>query len=506
MKPTTRMSASPTSGVGVLLLVSLATVQFLVNLDAAATTIALPAMQRDLTLSPQALQWTSIAYLALGAAVALPAGAISDRYGRRISFAIASLLLAAGGVMCATAGNGDVLVAGRALAGCGGGALTVLSVAILTATVGGNWVGPIVARWTAISSLSAIISPGLSGVLVDVIGWRWLLLVAVAPLLPVNLIIWRRLPDRRGETRPIGWLGLLLLPLPVLLLCSGLSAGTTGSLTSLAFIGPIVLGAIALVVVIAHQRRTRHPIADWRVTLVRPMPAALILLAILRLTITGSIFQQNLLIQNVFGYAPWLAGVLDIGPAILFVLTAACSERLTTRLGPVNCVTGGFVVGALALTGTALIDVNPSVLGMAVTFSLLGIGMGLIVPTLTAAALDRVTPDSRGTAAGFISLSSQLASLLGISLIGAVAASITIDEWTKRTGQALASDDMLNDLVAGSITNMGSEYGSAAAWNAAVAFESGVEWSLQLGALLLLVSGAIGWFVLRRDERTKPGG
>src|SRR5690606_23079766 len=54
----------------------------LVTLDGTATTIALPAMARELTASVAHVQWIVNAPLLVLAAMLLPAGALADRFGR----------------------------------------------------------------------------------------------------------------------------------------------------------------------------------------------------------------------------------------------------------------------------------------------------------------------------------------------------------------------------------------------------------------------------------------
>ena len=54
----------------------------LVTLDGTATTIALPAIGRDLSASVLRLQWIANAPLLVLASLLLPAGMVADRYGR----------------------------------------------------------------------------------------------------------------------------------------------------------------------------------------------------------------------------------------------------------------------------------------------------------------------------------------------------------------------------------------------------------------------------------------
>jgi MFS transporter, DHA2 family, methylenomycin A resistance protein len=87
----------------------------IVALDVAVVGVLLPDIRLDLGSSPSGGQWVMNAYLLAAAVVVLAP--------RRVPLPAAALALAAGSVICATAGSTSALVAGRAVQGAGTGAL-----------------------------------------------------------------------------------------------------------------------------------------------------------------------------------------------------------------------------------------------------------------------------------------------------------------------------------------------------------------------------------------------
>jgi MFS transporter, DHA2 family, methylenomycin A resistance protein len=87
----------------------------IVALDVAVVGVLLPDIRLDLGSSPSGGQWVMNAYLLAAAVVVLAP--------RRVPLAAGALALAAGSVICATAGSTSALVAGRAVQGAGTGAL-----------------------------------------------------------------------------------------------------------------------------------------------------------------------------------------------------------------------------------------------------------------------------------------------------------------------------------------------------------------------------------------------
>jgi MFS family permease len=95
----------------------------LVVLDVTAVGVLLPTLRTDLGSSPSGGQWIMNAYL-LALAVMLPL-ALRARVDRRLLTGAGAAALAAGAILCATAGSTSTLVIGRALEGAGTGALIV---------------------------------------------------------------------------------------------------------------------------------------------------------------------------------------------------------------------------------------------------------------------------------------------------------------------------------------------------------------------------------------------
>ncbi|KAK6835038.1 MFS general substrate transporter [Apiospora arundinis] len=123
--------------------------------------------------------WLFVSFSLAGAATQTLSGKLSDIYGRRSLLVLAYVLFAAG---CALVGSGKsmgMVILGRVISGCGGSALNVLAVLIITAT------------WQSGVNLAATTGRSLGGPvggwLADTVGWRWsflgqvpLFLIAIA--------------------------------------------------------------------------------------------------------------------------------------------------------------------------------------------------------------------------------------------------------------------------------------------------------------------------------------
>ncbi|KAK7910705.1 hypothetical protein PG985_013186 [Apiospora marii] len=134
-----------------------------------------------------ASSWLFVSFSLAGAATQTLYGKLSDIYGRRRLLIISYILFAVGCGLVGTGNSMGMVILGRIISGCGGSAMNVLGILIITDLV------PIrdVATWQSGVNLASTTGRSLGGPvggwLADTVGWRWsfmgqvpLFLVAIA--------------------------------------------------------------------------------------------------------------------------------------------------------------------------------------------------------------------------------------------------------------------------------------------------------------------------------------
>jgi len=470
---------------------------FLVRLDAAASTLALPSIQRDLSIDAAGLEWTTLSYMVASAAFAVPAGTLADRLGKRRVYVAGIVLFAIGSVLCALSPHIYALILGRIIAGIGGATVAVLAMAILASSVPRPQIPRIVGLWAAVSSSAAVIAPALTGLVVESIGWRWFFGMNVVPLLLAAVIVTRALPPLEGHREGrVAVMSLALLTGGVLAITGALSLlGGAGSDTGTLMV--LVLGIVLLAAFGLQERRATQQLIPWRAFARSPIPVCLLLLAVISWSVTGSMYEQTLALQNAFNLSPALAGALDIGPAILFIVMAALAARIAARVGIRWAVVAGISLIAVAILGTALTDLDVSFALLAVFSALLGAGMGLAGPTLNSTVMGEVPAQDHGAASGALSLSSSFAAAIGIATMGFVQATSTTRSWLETSSDNLQQGAGLSDVVAGSIHVVHDAFGEAAAAAAAHAYTTGVVTSILAAGIAICAAIVIAIVGLR---------
>src|SRR5437870_10306801 len=133
-------------------LVAVCATTFMLLVDITIVNVALPSIQRRLDASLTGLQWVVDAYAITLAALILTAGALADRYGRKLLFGVGVTVFSIASFLCGIAWNVAALDAARALQGIGGAALFATALALIGAEYQGPERGTAIAVWGATSA------------------------------------------------------------------------------------------------------------------------------------------------------------------------------------------------------------------------------------------------------------------------------------------------------------------------------------------------------------------
>src|SRR5919106_518186 len=346
---------------------------FMVILDAAIVTVALPSIQQDLSFSAQGLQWVVSAYALTFAGLLLLGGRAADLLGRRRVFMVGLALFTVASLLCGLAWSDEALIAARAFQGIGAAVMTPTALSLITTLFAeGSERNKALGIWGALGGFGATTAWLIGGLLVDGLGWEWIFFINI----------------------PVGLLAVALCP--VLL--------------------PESRAATA--------RRSYDPAGALTIT------GALVLLvyAVVEAPDTGWTSAQTLLLFA--GSAALLgASAVKFGlPSVVFPAMAAVGsilgQAIVLRLGfrPVAAA-GMALMGAGALLLTQ-VSVSGSYFGdIFLGLLIFGPGIGLAFVTATVAALAGVAEHESGLASGL----SNTAFQMGAAIVATVAVSQSDD-------------------------------------------------------------------------------
>src|SRR3954452_11965531 len=199
------------SATGAVLIAATVLASGVASYDAYVVNVAVPAIDHRFGASVSAIQWTLTTYLLAVAALLLVAGALADRFGRRLVLAVGLGVMFVGSILCASAPSVDALIGARAVQGVGAALVVPTSLALLNGTLRVADRARGIGVWAGLSTLATTLGPYAGGWLVDHASWPWVFLLNL-PVIVLGLLVLRRVPETSGERRSLSLdaLGALL--------------------------------------------------------------------------------------------------------------------------------------------------------------------------------------------------------------------------------------------------------------------------------------------------------
>ncbi|HVB92486.1 MAG TPA: DHA2 family efflux MFS transporter permease subunit [Acidimicrobiales bacterium] len=357
-------------------------------LDTTIVAVALATLGKDFGVSVSTIQWVTTGYL-LSLAVVIPVtGWAVDRFGAKLMWMLSLVLFIVGSSLCGLAWSANSLITFRVIQGIGGGMLLPVGQSILARAAGPQRMGRVMSVIGVPMVMGPIMGPVIGGLIVSNYSWRFIFYINV-PIGIVTLILSGRwLGDSEEKTRTsFDTLGFCLLSPGLASLVYALSeVGVTGSYTS----APVLLGGALGVVLmggfIAHALRRANPLLDLHLFRNRNFAIANICIFVLGATLFGSMFLLPLYYQIARGQSPWVAGLLMAPQGIGAACIMRWSGSITDRVGPRRVVPVGIVLMAVATIPFAFVTTGTNELFLATALFARGLGLGLSMMPITAAA------------------------------------------------------------------------------------------------------------------------
>ena len=417
---------------------------FMVILDAAIVTVALPSIEEELGFTAQGLQWVVSAYALTFAGLLLLGGRAADLLGRRRVFMVGVVLFTLASLLCGLAWSDEALIGARAFQGIGAAVMTPSALSIITTTFEeGAERNKALGIWGALGGIGATTAWLIGGPIVDGLGWEWIFFInipvgiAALALSPVLLresraTVAKRSYDPAGALSITGALALLVYAL--------VEAPDTGwgdpRTIALLAASAALFAAFALI-----EWRHAAPLVPLRIFRSRTIVGANAVMLVFGTLPYGLGFVLTLYAQQVLGYSAIKFGLTSLVFPAMAAAGSILGQAIVLRVGfrPVAAIGMGLMGGgALLLTQ---VSTGGSYFGD-IFFGLLvfGPGVGLAFVTASIAALAGVPERESGLASGLSNTSFQIGAALGVAIVTTVAVS--------RTEDYLATNTAANPLVA----------------------------------------------------------
>ncbi len=393
---------------------------FMEIVDTTVVNVALPHIAGSLASSEDETTWILTAYLVSNAVILPITGWLAALFGRKRFLILCMALFTISSMFCGMATNLGMLIVFRIIQGVGGGALQPISQAILLETFPVEERGMAMALWGIGVIIAPIVGPVMGGWVTDNLTWRWAfyinLPIGIVSLLLTYLFVFD--PDyiRSQRAGSIDYWGLGLLVVGLGALQVVLDKGEREDWFSSDFITRLaIIAAVALIVLIYHELKTRHPVVDLRLFKERNYASGVTIMFFFGFVLYGSIMLLPLYLQTLMGYDATLAGWALAFGGIGSLLIMPIVGRLTMVIDSRKIVFVGLLLNAYAVYLMSQYDTNINFFHAWWPRFVQGFGLGSTFVSLTTLTMSRMSQEKMGNATGIFNLMRNLGGSFGIA-------------------------------------------------------------------------------------------
>lgn len=420
------VSAKPTSYQRAVL-IPLALAQFICSFAGSNMNVMINDMIEDLDTTVVGIQTAITIFLLVMAALMIPAGKLTDRWGRKRCLNLDLVIYGVGALMSAAAPGLGILILGNSIFEGVGTALLIPPVYILTTLIfvdlrsRARALGVI----SGMGGLGAAAGPLTGGLITTAVSWR-AAFVFQALVIAVILLLSRKPVDPlpAGPTRPFDTFGAVLSAAGLVLVVMGIQRADDAPALMAVL---VAAGALLLLWFFLHiraaERAGREPLLSNALFRNRTSNLGLVTQNVQWLMLLGTSFTVAAFLQVVRGYNAIETGVIFTAATLGLLATSLAAERLAKKHLQRRLIMAGFVT-TIAGIGVllALVRGSPSVYAFSPGLLLIGLGLGVMLTPSVNIVQSAFPEEEQGEISGLSRSVSNLGSAIGTAVVGLVAA------------------------------------------------------------------------------------
>jgi len=388
----------------------------LINIDYTAVNIALILISKDLEADLNTLQWLLSGYILAWATAVVAAGQLADIFGKRRILLIGLTMFSLASLWCGFAQSEAVLILGRILQGLGGALIAPPLYTLIFSVFPENKRGLAIGALGAGVGLGLAMGPTFGGALIEYLNWRWIFLVNI-PLCLITILVTmlcvEKEPSRISDQK-FDLSGSLLLGLSLVTIVFGINEMENWGPLSLSVWSVISVGAAMLGLFIFSSRNKTNRLIPKGLFANKPFLGCVIGYTAVEMVFSIVLVSMGLYLQNVLGYSAYDSGIIFLSMTLAFGLLSPFGGRMVDRMDVRIPACLGPAILTLGMSLALFFGTSGNMHIILPSLTLIGVGLGIALPSFNAAMMKSMDPAILSTASGVFVMFAALGGSLGV--------------------------------------------------------------------------------------------
>ena len=383
--------------------------------------VALPDLARETGATQTQVTWIVDAYTVVFAGLLLFAGALGDRYGRRLLLLVGLAVFGGAAALGMMTNDPQQLILIRAVMGAGAAAIMPTTLSVITTSFPVEDRPKAIGVWVGVAGGGAVLGLFGSGLLLEFYSWNSFfgmnVVLAALALVGTFAVV----PSSVDEDAPqLDLVGAALSLVAVASLVFGIIEGPDRGWDDHWTLGGLVVGVLASIAFVRWELRVPKPMLDPRLFRLRGFSAGALTVLVQFFATFGLFFVVIQYLQFVVGRSPLEAAVSLLPLPLVMIPLARQAPRISKRVGFRRIAPVGLLLTAAGLVVISQMDVELTYWYFALGLVLFAAGMALAGTPSTTAITESLPTSKQGVASAVNDTSRELGSAFGIAILGSV--------------------------------------------------------------------------------------